>query len=830
MRRANSSWYSLPRYSRHSLASWLPTLQKNSFVRELWPAQRLLGECGILSGRSGVVQMPTSAGKTRATEIIIRSAFLGNRTELAVIVAPFRALCNEIRDSLSAAFRGEWINVDELSDVFQADFDVDLLLKGKHVIVVTPEKLVYVLRQNPELAVKIGLLIYDEGHQFDNGTRGVTFELLVTSLKALAPKDAQTVLISAVISNAEAINGWLNRDDSVVASGTHLGPTFRSFAFASWQDTLGRLEFVAENDLEKGEFFVPRLIEQIQLHKKPKERKNRTFPNKDDGSSVALYLGLKLVPSGSVAVFCGTKPSAAAVCEMATDIFARSVPLHKPIEYSNRDEIQRLCFLHERNLGSDAIATQSAKLGVFAHHGNTPHGIRLAVEYATKENLVKFVVCTSTLAQGVNLPIRYLIVNTTRQGSDTIKVRDFHNLIGRAGRSGMYTEGSILFANPGIYDHREVVKERWRWDNIRDLLNPRNAEPCISTLLAVFGPLKSRDGKRALKMQPLDFVLTYINNPSGLDGLAKELAAKFGNEGFVEDELAGQIAYKKNIISAIESYLMAYWSKAEADSTEDSVAGLARGTLAYYLAKDDEEVRKQLIDLFILLARNIEQKVPEMDRRRGFGRTLYGLLDSIAIEQWVTENAGRILECESQDELASVIWPLLARYVRNRPFNRCNPASVLRDVAMGWLQGQSYDELFSILTNASVRFGAGKGARYPTLDNVVDICENGLAYDGMLAIGAVAEILERLRPEEKGASDRLRLLQKRVKYGLPSASEISVYELGFSDRVISLELSGLLNGVTSRGSARQQIELNEARVRASLEKYPSYFGRIMDGL
>ena len=64
-----------------------------------------------------------------------------------------------------------------------------------------------------------------------------------------------------------------------------------------------------------------------------------------------------------------------------------------------------------------------------------------------KEGLVRFVVCTSTLAQGVNLPIRYLIVTSVYQGKEQIKVRDFHNLIGRAGRAGMHTEGSILFAD-----------------------------------------------------------------------------------------------------------------------------------------------------------------------------------------------------------------------------------------------------------------------------------------------------------------------------------------------------------------------------------------------
>ena len=122
---------------------------------------------------------------------------------MAVIVAPFRALCHEIRNSLSGAFRGEPVNIDELSDVLQSDFNINELLGQKQILVITPEKLVYVLRHNPEIAEQIGLLIYDEGHQFDTGIRGITYELLVTSLKSMVPKGIQTILISAVIMNAD---------------------------------------------------------------------------------------------------------------------------------------------------------------------------------------------------------------------------------------------------------------------------------------------------------------------------------------------------------------------------------------------------------------------------------------------------------------------------------------------------------------------------------------------------------------------------------------------------------------------------------------------------
>ena len=519
--------------------------------------------------------------------------------------------------------------------------------------------------------------------------------------------------------------------------------------------------------------------------------------------------------------------AAAKICEKAVEVYARGVPLEKPVDHSNRNEMQRLCFLHESNLGNHAIASQSARLGVFSHHGNTPHGIRLAVEHAMKEGLAKFVICTSTLAQGVNLPIRYLIVTSIRQGSASIKVRDFRNLIGRVGRSGMHTEGSVLFANPEIYDNREMHSERWRWTEVKELLLPDKSEPCASTLLSVFEPLQSDDRKRHLKMEPLDFVRTYINQPSDLDEIPRKIAATYGSHGYTERGLADQIAYKRNIISAIESYLMAYWEESNIGMGEEELAELARATLAYHLATEKETTRGHLVELFQLLGTNIKARVPRVDRRKVFGKTLYGVPDSLAIEKWVVQNAGRIVACANEEQLFSVLWPLIAQNVHNATFRSCNPGEILQELAIGWIQGLPFHELFSLLSDNNVRFGSGKLARHPQLEHVVDICENALAYDGMLAIGAVAEIIELLRPEDETASDNLRKLQKRLKYGLPSSLEVTIYELGFSDRVISIDLGKVLGAVSSRKKAVQQIKRREAKIRETLDKYPSYFIEIL---
>lgn len=361
----NSARAQLPPLSGLSLDNWAPALLKTNFPKELWPAQRRIAQANLLAGRSAVIQMPTSAGKTRATELIIRAAFLSNRTSLAVIVAPYRSLCHDIRGDLAKAFTGENVSLDEVSDSYQFDIDLEAFLEGRTVLIVTPEKLLYMLRQAPELSARIGLIVYDEGHQFDGLTRGPTYELLLSTLRMTLAVGSQVVLISAVIGNAGDIAHWLIGDPNAVVSGAGLLAMTKSIAFASWQTERGRLQYVQPHDPEEREYYVPRIIDVLPLAKLGNERRARVFPDRDhpaenaEHAEIGLYLGLHLVPNGSVAVFCGQKASVTKMCRRAVDIFSRAVPLAAPLAVSNTIEVQKVAAFSRMHLG-DCAATQAA--------------------------------------------------------------------------------------------------------------------------------------------------------------------------------------------------------------------------------------------------------------------------------------------------------------------------------------------------------------------------------------------------------------------------------------------------------------------------------------
>lgn len=814
----NSCWESLPLYSGISQNEWKEVLQKKSFIKELWPAQHLIGRAGVLKGESAVVQMPTSAGKTKAVEIIIRSAFISNRAIMAIIVAPFRALCQEIKNSLIEEFHNEPVEVDALTDSLQTDFVISDYTEHRQVLVVTPEKLLYVLRHVPEFASNVGLLIFDEGHQFDNDIRGATYELLITSLLSILPKEVQKVLISAVIKNAEKIGEWLNSNSNVIR-GTDLNTTYRSIGFASWLDTLGKIEYVSDNNIEHSEFYVPRVIESTVLRNNHKERKKRVFPDKKNGQDLSLYLGLKLVKNGSVAIFCGRKSTVGNIYKRAIEIIERGAPFSLPAYFSDKDEINKLNFLHAENFGPDAQISKSASYGIFSHHGSTPNGIRLAIEHALREDLIKFVICTSTLAQGVNLPIRYLIVTGVHQGRNPMKIRDFQNLIGRAGRAGMYTEGSVLFADNKLYD-KKYGEYKQKWIQIKNFLDPINSEDCGSSLLSIFDPLLYNNGKKF--SLPIDYYIGLSN----ISNLVDKIEEDYGIKGLKKDVVEPQINLKISLIASVENFLLSQWDLDEKTFTEEDIISLAEKTLAFHLA--DEKNKDNIRNLFKVVSVNIFKNIIDPKRRKAYGKTLYGMQIARSIEEWVNLNIDVLITAVNDEDIIELIWPLFTEHIQNKTFKKLD-AGLMKKISKKWIEGSPYHELLYIINGDYAETIDRSGRNNLNIEDVVEICERVLSYDGNLIINAICEfIIVMDNNSNENLIKRLQAFQKRLKYGLQRKAVIAIYELGFSDRVISQDIFKSLN-ITSiyMEDIKKELRLKKDTAISFIDRYPSYYAKRM---
>lgn len=837
LRLAGSAWTLLPGFSRLDAAAWANSIRRPGFPKELWPSQKLLGRAGLFAGKSGVVQMPTSAGKTRSVEIILRSAFLADRTRVAVLVAPFRALCHEIATSLRQAFRDEDVKVNELSDALQLDF-VDQLAEllgqatptTRHLMVLTPEKLLYVLRQEPTLVAHIGMVVYDEGHQFDTGPRGITYELLLTEIKALLSPSAQTVLISAVIKNAIAVGTWLIGTEPNVVDGTGLLSTARSVAFATWSERLGQLLFFESGGYARPDYFVPRSIESQELELRGRERNPRVFPAKGDDAwkDVSLYLGIRLAPNGAVAIFCGRKDTASGLASRAVEVYERGFNLPPPAAASDAKEIQRLMHLATQHFGEDSMVAKAAALGVFVHHGTTPQGLRLSIEHAMQGELIKLVICTSTLAQGVNLPIRYLIVSGVNQGAERIKTRDFQNLIGRAGRAGMHTEGLVLFADPKVIDNRQ--REQWRLDAAVGLLKPENSEDTSSSLLELLAPISSPDGKYALPVPTAEVLQTYFKRGDDLLAWATEMGAAHRRFGFDQRSLVKEISRRQKLLAALESYLMANRGSEGFEDLLPRVRDLATSTLAYSLA--DESTKAALVQLFELSAAHIERLVPEPGRQAAYAKTLLSAFDSAKVEAWVYERSDALRALTTPDEWLQAVWPLFSDVVDEKLLTGMEPAGISMQLARQWMRGDSYQKLIAVATDAEATKPWGESARRKLTEaDVLQFLEGCLGFDCPLVVAAVGQFLfgaAGLNGEEAGA---LNEFQKALAYGLPSKLSVSAYESGLADRHIA-QAVGIDIWLAGYEGSYFRAALTEYRevVAKTLSAYPSYFGAVLDSL
>lgn len=808
-----STWLRLPEFTGIPVKTWRPILRRRNFIRELWPSQILLGEHGVFEGRSAVVQMPTSAGKTKATELIIRSAFLANRARLCVIVAPFRALCHEIHHSLARQMRPDGIDVEMVSDVLQMDVE---LTDRSRVLVVTPEKLDFLLRHEAPLAGRIDVLIFDEAHLFDDGARGTAYELLLTSLKLHVRADAQKVLISAVIRNAEDIRDWLLGSNGEIVSSGHILPTYRTVGFVSWKAELGQIQFVDPTMPRREQFFVPRVISPIRLNLHSRERNEQFFPERNEPRDIALYLGCRLVTNGSVAIFCGRKDTAAWFGKRIVDVEERGGLLETPSAVCDAAELRRLVYQHTANLGAESWSTQAATKGILLHHGNTPHGLRLAVEHAVERGDVRLVVCTSTLAQGVNLPLRYLIVTGMHQGRERIRVRDFHNLMGRAGRAGKYTEGSVLFSNPSVFDQRANGRESWRWDDATELLDPDKSEPCKSMILTLFSPYVDKYGNPTVSHDVLWFAQLCFENAEELSNLAGRILQECQRQEDNDiNNIRDQIRERERVLRSVEAFLLQYTSTDDQDTLEESIQSIAAASLAHFQATPAQQ--SIVCQLFSYIGRRILAQTPDPNRRAAFARTILSAHDCAELVEHLASARTPLEAAQNAKELYEIFWPFLRSYTTNSTLAGCSEPQA-KAAGLEWVQGGSFAAIYAAMDGARI----GRGRRYPTIENAVDLAENGLGYEGALIVGAACELLPIADIEEQPLRANLTNFQKVLRYGIPDNRSIGVYELGFADRCLAQEITVHL---PASGDLRRAIISNQAAVGRILENYPSYFER-----
>lgn len=470
----NSVWHQLPslvqtepiweRYATLSARGTAANMLDSTSRIELWESQRQAISAGLLDADSGFsIRMPTSAGKTRIAELAILNVLAGEGTQKAIYVAPFRALADEVEEGLAPILADLGFRVSSVLGGFEVDELEAQIIGGADLIVTTPEKLSILTRIRPELLGDVGLVILDEGHVIEDRDRGVRYELLLTRLRQRILPSAKILFVSAVISseNAADFAEWLcSGRGSLIESDWR--PTRQLIGI--YNASRDRIEYPLEDPVAGADapFVIGAATPHTYTDYTPKLRREKSvrFPERVKGQTVA-ELAINFAKQGPVLVSATTRDNAESVArtiQRALQLRRQTVGVGVPAPFSLVQERPANAAIEVASqwLGDASPVVSLLAEGIGLHHAGIPDVVRRAVERDCRAGLLPVIVATTTLAQGVNLPVKTVVIHSVERfdeeaGDDggrmqEISPRELWNIIGRAGRATRENEGHVIFS------------------------------------------------------------------------------------------------------------------------------------------------------------------------------------------------------------------------------------------------------------------------------------------------------------------------------------------------------------------------------------------------
>jgi len=382
-----------------------------SGIAELYPPQEEAVRAGVLEGKNLVLASPTASGKTLIAELCSLKHILEKNGKV-VYLTPLRALASEKLDEFKKyttikKANGKRVNVG----ISTGDFDsTDPWLERYDVIITTNEKADSLLRHRAKWMDEISLIVADEVHLLNESERGPTLEVVLARLMQINP-EIQILALSATINNVDEIASWLKA----------------SYVTTEWRPV----------PLKEGVL----LHDEIQF----KDGDARKIERKTKDNTINLALNT-VKTGGQALVFASTRKNSATmakkIAEHTGDV------LSKPMKRTLEHEAEKILSAGERTRISESLA-ELVRCGTAFHHAGLAGAHRKLVEDLFRQGRIKVLTATPTLAFGVNLPARTVIIQDYRRyeagyGYYPISVLEYKQMAGRAGRPKYDKEGEAV--------------------------------------------------------------------------------------------------------------------------------------------------------------------------------------------------------------------------------------------------------------------------------------------------------------------------------------------------------------------------------------------------
>ncbi len=732
--------------ANYSYEVWRPFLSNSKAfpLWELFPSQVTAIESGILNDTDEVysMQMPTSSGKTSLCEILIYNEVKG-RDKKVLFLVPFRALASEIKEGISKRLKSAGVSVVASHGGNIPTRSEGVTVETADVLIITPEKFTALVQGLPNLENRFNTIICDEGHLIDDSSRGLQYELLLTKLKTSGENPKKIIFISAILPNVDIIHKWLGGTSSTLALSDYK-PVETDFAFIkpqganSWQ-----LDFNTIYERPRSYFLSKFLIKDEFRYLNPATNRLNLIGGRNSYTTLACAAALKAQRNGPVALFTTQKNFVAGLAKKFLELYKLAVKItaqEQTLSHNLPDLIEYIGF----QFGDDYSLSQLVEHGIGFHHGDLPQEIRREMETAIQNKTISILICTSTLAEGVNLPIRTLVVHTIKRfdGEFTrpIENRSIKNIVGRVGRAGKETKGRIIFANKN------------EQDDVENVFKDMYMEPASGALFKLINSLNQAVSRLNIQLNNEIFESQSDNFLSILDKIDIALIDLIPPEIIIED-------IEKHVENLIES------------------------TLAYQYC-DTDDLKNRIKEVFIIRTRYLQTEVNRENwnllKKSGASPRYWKFVNNLSlIEQpeWQTLDSPNDEKWIDDIVLKIIELPTLEIEAEK---------TILKTIIISWMNGYTYGEIAQFCNyevNETLKL-LGHSIGYQLQDGVAKLSQLAIAHHG-----------------EDNLSELARNWSSLLQYGLNDLQQLDLFERGASDRLGVWGISRYLkeNSINVRG-------------------------------
>ena len=381
------------------------------------------------------ISAPTSAGKSFLLNQIILNLLIESKdVKHVVYVVPTRALINQVEQDIRTLLEDNKLSDVFLTTVPQA-LEEQYIGKSK-IFVFTQERLHWFRAELPLLPIH--LLIIDEAHKIEDGNRGILLQQKIEDLISDFP-EVKIIFSSPFTSNPEILLEDLPIEKTRSPISTQFVSVNQNLIYVSQvlrKPLEWNIDLCTQDDvLHLGSIVLP-------------------YRPVQDAKRLLFVAATLADPAGGNLIYANRAYDAEKNSQILFDVL--------PDEYSNiSDDIRELIDLVRKTIHPKFGLVKVLRKKIAFHYGNMPLIVRQEIERLFKKGDIHFIICTSTLLEGVNLPAKSIFIRKPTRGiGNPMNDGDFWNLAGRAGRWGKEFQGNVVCVEPDTWESKPATDRK----------------------------------------------------------------------------------------------------------------------------------------------------------------------------------------------------------------------------------------------------------------------------------------------------------------------------------------------------------------------------------